>query len=502
MRYQAFVVIALTLVSASAAPAGDWPQFRGPGGTAQSEEKLPTDWAADKNVHWKIELPGTGWSSPVVWGDKVFVTTAVTDNQRKPQPMNFGGGGFGGQGKGKGGPPGDYGKDGKGKGGAPGGKGKGGGFPGGGGFGGANRAPDKVYKWEVHCLDRATGKTLWKQLALEAKPRIPTQPSNTYASETPVTDGERIYAYFGMTGVFCYDFDGKQPWKKDLGAFPMQMGWGTGSSPVLEGDRLYIQCDNEEKSFLVALDKKTGDELWRTPRDERTSYSTPYVWKTKARTEIVCVGGRKIRSYDPATGKVLWELGQASVAAAEESGRGGFGGRGGMGGRVAATPVAGDELLYVGFGGGPMGGGGLFAVKAGASGDVSLKAGETSNSGIAWMRPKAGPGMASPLVYKGYIYILEERGGMVSCFDAKTGNPAYSRERLTGAGGFTSSPWAADGKIYCLDGSGKTFVLEARPIFKLLGTNSLGGEMCWSSPAAAGGNLLVRTVDHLYCIKQ
>lgn len=486
MRARWLPLVAVAVISPMlAARAGEWPQFRGPGGGAQIDGKLPTEWAADKNVQWKIALPGFGWSSPVVWGDKVFVTTAVTDNQRKPQGMDFGGG-FG---KGKGGPPGD----GKGKDGPPGG-GKGKGGPG--GFGGRGpQPPDKNFKFEVYCLDRATGKTIWKQEALEAKPRIATHGSNTYASETPVTDGERVYAYFGMTGLFCYDLAGKELWKADLGAFPMQMGWGTGSSPVLVGDRVLIQCDNEEKSFLIAYDKTTGKELWRTPREERSTWGTPYVWKNKERTEVVTCGARKVRSYDPETGKVLWELGSAPA---------GGGGPGGMGGisRVTASPVAGDDYLYVGLGGaGPMGGGNLFAIKAGAAGDITPKSGEAASAGVAWSRNRAAPGMASALVYRGYIYVVEERGGMLSCYDAKTGEPAYSRERMTGARGFTSSPWAADGKVYCLDDGGQTFVVQAGPQFKLLGQNPLG-EMCWASPAAADGSLLVRTVDHIYCIRQ
>jgi outer membrane protein assembly factor BamB len=243
-----------------------------------------------------------------------------------------------------------------------------GGFGGFGGFGRGQRPPDDVYRWEVYCLDARTGKELWKQVATEGKPRVHKFASNTYATETPVTDGERIYAYFGMTGVFCFDFSGKPLWKVDLGSYPMAMGHGTASSPALADGRLFIQCDNEEKSFLVALDARTGKELWRTTRPERTGWSTPLVWKNKKRTEIVCVGSPRVRSYDPATGKQLWELG-------------------GMSGESKATPVGDDELLYVGspggFGGFGMGvrrGGDvsagskpLFAVKAGASGDLTLK---------------------------------------------------------------------------------------------------------------------------------
>jgi outer membrane protein assembly factor BamB len=471
MRTGFFIALGVVILSLPAIGRGgdDWPQFRGPNGSAVSTAtQLPAEWGADRNVAWKVKVPGYAWSSPIVWGDKVIVTTAVSDKQKKPT------GGFGG---------------------GFGGAGGGGGF--GGGFGGG-RPPDVVYKWEVHCLNAADGKVVWKQTAAEQKPTIPIHASNTYATETPVTDGERIYAYFGMTGVFCYDFTGKQLWKVTLGSYRMGFGHGTGSSPALDGGRLFIQCDNDEKSFLVALDAKTGKELWRVSRPERTGWSTPLIWKNKERTEVVCLGSPRVRSYDPATGKQLWELA-------------------GMSGQAQASMVASEELLFVGTGGGPalgggfgggMGGGGRFgggkpliAVKAGASGDISLRGGAQSNAGVAWHQPQAGPSMASPLLYDGYLYVLEQRGGLLSCHDAKTGKEVY-RERLTGARGFTSSPWAYEGKVFCLAEDGQTFVVQAGPEFKLLGRNRLDGSMCWSSPAVASGALFLRTVDHLYCIKK
>jgi outer membrane protein assembly factor BamB len=473
---------------------GDWPQFRGPDGAGlSSEEKLPFEWGKDKNVLWKAKIPGYAWSQPVIWGDKVFVTTAVSDKQRKPS-AGFGGG-FGRFGDRPDAPKDERPKD------APKDqprderpKDRPGGFrPGGRG----GSPPDAVYKWEVYCLDRASGKVLWHQTAVEKKPTISTHSSNTYASETPVTDGERVYAYFGMTGVYCFDFTGKQLWSKELGSYRMMAGWGTGSSPALDGDRLYIQCDNEEKSFLVALDKKTGKELWRVNRTERSSWSTPFVWRNKKRTEVVCAGLR-VRSYDPASGKQLWELSMDGPANMAER-PGGRPGRGmGGGNRCDATPVASDELLYVGCSGsftpGP-----LFAVKAGASGDISLKDDQTSNEGVAWRNKTAGPSMASPVLYNGHLYVLEQRGSL-SCFDAKTGKEAYRKERLAGARQFTSSLWAYDGKVFCLDEDGQTFVVKAGPEFKLLGKNRLD-EMFWSSAAVSGGSLYLRGVDHLYCIK-
>jgi outer membrane protein assembly factor BamB len=599
------------------ARAGDWPQFRGPDGAGLSSDKqLPAEWGADKNVAWKIKIPGYGWSSPIAWGDKVFVTTATSEKQKKPSAFaGFGGPRGGGAGAFRPPQPGQIlapfvqeqmelsakqkkqteelqkEVDGKlaklldekqkkklketgggfGRGGPRGGPPRFGGFPqpgqvlspavqasleltakqkkqleeiqkevdgklakvlsdkqqkqlkemrgglGRGGFGGfGNRKPpDEVFRWEVYCLSAADGSVLWQKTAVSKKPAIPKHSSNTYATETPVTDGKRVYAYFGMVGVFCYDFSGKLLWKVDLGAYPIGMGNGTGSSPALADGRLFIQCDNEEKSFLVALDAKTGDELWRVKRTERTGWSTPLIWKNKQRTEIVCLGTPRARSYDPATGKQLWELG-------------------GMTGQAKASPVAGADLLYIGtgggfggfggFGGGPpadggrqgggpsadggrqgggrFGGGGrpLFAVKAGATGDLTLKNGAKSNDGIAWSLPQAGPPTASPLLLEGRLYILEERGGLLSCYNANTGKQIY-KERLAGARGFTSSPWAYAGKLFCLDDSGQTFVVDAGPKFKLLRKNALD-EMFWSSPAVAGGTLLLRGVDHLYCIKQ
>lgn len=470
---------------ASSASAADWPQFRGPTADGLTTETgLPTAWGAEQNIAWKIKVPGVAWSCPVVWGDKIFVTTAISDKQTKPAPMNFGGGGGGGRGGGFGGPPGGP------PGGGPEGKqrkqaGEGGfrkgvGGPGG-GFGGRGATPpNAVYKWEVYCLDRDSGKVLWHQLATEKKPSIPTHRTNTFASETPITDGERVYAYFGMTGLFCFDFAGKLLWQKDVGSFPMAMGWGTGSSPVLVDDRIVIQCDNEKESFLVAYDKKTGNEVWRVKRDAKSTWSTPYVWKNKLRTELVAAAS-KVVSYDPANGKVLWEMN-------------------GLNSRCSATPVGDKELLFCGAGGGMTGPGPLMAIKAGSTGDITPAEGESTSAGVAWTAQRSGPPMASPLLYKSLLYIPDQRGGMIACHDAKTGKQLY-RERIPGGKGFTSSPWAYDDKVFVLDEDGNTFVLEAGPKLKVLGKNSLN-EMFWSSPAIAGGALFLRGVDHLFCVKQ
>ncbi len=467
------------------AQAENWPQFRGPTGAGLvNEQKLPAEWGNDKNIAWKVEVPGAAWSQPVVWGDKIFLTTAITENQTKPKSGGggFGGGGFGGRPPGGGRPP--EGSDTPPAGGRPSGGQPGSGRPGGfgGGFGGRGGSPpNSVYRWKVLCLDLATGKVLWENLAKEAKPTIAIHSTNTYASETPIIDGERLYVYFGMTGLFCFDLEGKQLWSKELGSFTMMNGWGAGSSPAIDGDRIFVQCDNEQKSFIAAFDKKTGDELWRTPRDEKSNWSTPFVWKNKVRTELVAGGGTKMRSYDPATGKLLWELG-GSVS------------------RCSATPVGDADLLFVGCGGGMGGNGPLSAVKAGASGEITPTGSDDTSQGVAWTVDRAGPPMASPLLYRGNLYVLDQRGGLLSCFDAKTGKQHY-KQRITGAKGFTSSPWAGDGKVFCLDESGQTFVIEAGDELKLLATNKLD-DMFWSSAAFAGDNLLLRGIDRLYSIKQ
>jgi outer membrane protein assembly factor BamB len=462
-RFRPLLALAVLLpVFASTTQADDWPQFRGPGGNGIVAGNLPTEWSAEKNVTWKANVEGVAWSCPIIIGDKVILTTAYSKGQPKPK-AGFGGFGPGPGGKGPGGP---------------------------GGFG-KGAAPKEMYQFKIVCLDRKTGKPVWEQVAKEARPTIPTHGSNTFATETPVSDGERIYAYFGMTGLFCYNLEGKEVWKKDLGSHSMQFGFGTGSSPVLAGDKLIIQCDNEEKSFLIAFDKTNGKELWKVDRREKSGWSTPFVWKTKDRTDIVAIGGQKIRGYDPENGKEVWSLDIG-------------------GGQCSASPVGDSDRLYVGVGqggfagpGGPKGGnsrsGTMFAVKAGAKGDITPK-GDGTSAGIAWTASRAWPSSASPLVYDGFVYVLERSGGLISCYSAKTGKAAYTKERIPSAGAFWASPWAADGKIYCLDENGQTHVLKAGEEFEVIRVNKLARDMYWSTPAAADGSLFIRSVDSLYCI--
>ena len=408
----------------------DWPGFRGPDASGVVErDGLPVEWSAEKNVTWKVELPGEGWSSPLVVGDKVFVTAAVPEGE--PKPRADGGRGYRG-------------------------------------------VPDFDYRWEVHCLDLKTGKEVWKQVALKARPKLSKHRDNTYASETPVTDGKRLFAYFGMTGLFCYDLDGKLLWKKSLDVYPMQAGWGTASSPVLWENILFHVVDNEKSSFVAALDADTGKELWRKERDETSAWSTPYIWENSARTELV-VNGKVVRSYDPKTGGLLWQLDM-------------------KGGRASSTPVGNKEALYVGTenrtqrSGTP---GSMAAVKAGGKGDIS------GGGFVMWQRVGAGAPMASPLLYKGKVYVFSRGSGMVNCYDAKTGEAFYERERVRGARAFWASPWAYGNKVFVIDDGGTTHVLATGEEFEELGQNALD-ERTWTTPSVAGKSLLIRTTEALY----
>ncbi len=424
----------------------NWPQFRGPEGNGFTlEAKLPMQWSADQNILWKVAIPGSGWSSPIVWGDKIFLTAAEADKQDKPQGGEFDPGSVLAPII----PP---------------------------------KAPDVMYRYKVFCLSGTDGKILWQATAHEGKPRTPAHRNNTYASETPATDGKHLIVYFGNTGLYCYDLDGKPLWSKDLGAFATLMGWGTGGSPILRDGRVYLQCDNEKSSFLVAFDVKTGDEIWRVDRDEKTNWSTPYFWRNDLRTELVTAGGAKNRSYNPDNGQLLWELKGS--------------------GRTAVSPVGDDRMLFVGSEHRITGVfGSIAAVRAGGSGDITPPDGQRSSEFVAWTLKLEIPRIASPMLVDDNLFIFAEQGGGIYCYDAKTGAERFS-QRIPNAAGFTASPLLADGKIYATDERGLTVIFKPGSTFELLGSNTLDGETFWASPAVWGDKFILRGTDHLYCIAQ
>ncbi len=418
-----------------------WPQFRGPGARGvASGQNLPDRWSASENIAWKTDMPGRGWSSPIVWGQQVFLTTAVNRGELEPpiKGLYFGG----------------------------------------------NRSepPDVQLEFRVVCLDLESGKTLWEQTVQQGPPDSPIHVKNSYASETPVTDGERVYAYFGNLGLYCFDLEGRPVWTKRFEPRATRYGWGTAASPVLHGERLYIVNDNDQQSYLACLDKRTGEQVWRVERDEGSNWSTPLVWQNDHRTEIVTAGSDKVRSYD-LEGNLLWWFT-------------------GMSGITIATPYADNGLLYVSSGYVLDNQRPLYAIRAGASGDISLEPGQTSNRFIAWCQSTAGPYNPTTLLYDGRVYVLYDRS-MLGCFRAVTGEAVFERERIPQGRHFTASPWAYDGKVFCVNEDGVTFVFRAGDEFELLHTNQLAeDDMCMATPAIAGERLLLRTSARVYCIRQ
>jgi outer membrane protein assembly factor BamB len=416
--------------------AEQWPQFRGPGAMGVAESpRLPDTWSTTKNVRWKTTIPGHGWSSPIVWGDRIFVTAVVPAAETEAPVKGL------------------Y-------------------------FGGERPAPKVEHRWMVYAIDWNTGRIAWQREARRGMP-VSRHLKNTYASETPVTDGQRVYVSFGNVGIFAYDFAGNLAWSAPVEPRPTHSGWGTAASPVLHNGRLYIVHDNEQQSYITALDARTGKAVWRTDRQEATAWATPYVWEHAGRTEIVTSATGAIRSYD-LEGKLLWQLGPMSSIA-------------------IPTPFSKFGLLYVtsGYVGDAVRP--VYAIKPGASGDISLKKGEAGNASIAWSLPQGGPYNPSPIIYGDYYYTLFDRG-FFTCHDAKTGKEIYTKVRLDPtASGFTASPWAYNGKLFAMSEDGTTYVIQAGPEFKVIGQNTLD-EFTMASPAIDRDSLIIRTATSLYRI--
>ena len=429
------------ITSQAGASTLNWPQFRGEAALGVADNpNLPDRWSTNENVAWKIEVPGRGWSSPIVWGDRVFVTTVASEGEMEAPKKGLY---FGGERK---------------------------------------EIPKESHRWIVLCADLKSGRELWRREMHRSPPPNQLHVKNTYASETPVTDGERVYAYFGNVGLVCYDMDGRKLWSTNWPPVKTRNGWGSAASPVLHQNRVFLVNDNDETSFVVALDAQTGRQLWREERDEKSNWATPYIWQNEQRTELITPGTKRVRSYD-LEGKLLWELrGMSSI--------------------VIPTPFSKFGLLYVCSGYVGDKARPVFAIKPGASGDISLGPGETNNAFIAWAQPTAAPYNPSPLVYGDYFYVLFDFG-FLSCHDARTGRQIYDKQRIRPEGqtAFTASPWGANGKIFALSEDGDTYVFPAGPEYRLLHKNSLD-EMCMATPAIAGDRLLIRTLTKLYCLRK
>ena len=470
-----FALISGSLLSFSGGDE-DWPGWRG-NGSGVASGKPPIEWTESQNVRWKTELPGKGLSSPVIHGGLVFVTTAVgTGKVKEGEPAAEGGEGERGRGRGEG--RGERGGEGRGEGEGRGGdgppdgeRGRGRG-PGGPGRGGPIEEQDFV----VLALERATGKVAWQAKLGTHMPHEGTHPDGSYASPTPVTDGERLYVSFGSYGIHALTLDGKVAWSVDLGDMQINNAFGEGSSPVLVGDSLILNWDHEGDSFLVALDKQSGKERWRTARPRGTNWSSPVVVTAGGATQVIVAGPVAI-AYDPATGKELWREGAAPE---------------GRGGGAIATPVVLDELVVFATGG--RGGGEARAW-------VAPKPGEASAEPLLWKVRVDGPHVPSPLACGGKVYMLKQDSGMLSVLDPVAGKVEYGPERLDAVQNVYASLVAASGHLYVAGRDGTVEVLATEPEVLTVAVNTLP-EGIDATPAIAGDELFLRGSEHLYCIAE
>jgi outer membrane protein assembly factor BamB len=427
----------VSLVLALAPSRGDnWPQWRGPQGQGISRETgLPQEWSDSTNVLWKTPIPGRGHSSPVVWGDRLFLTTAVegeiVPGAKAPVHM-------------------DEGKE----------------FKHPDAFG-----ADRKHTFKVLAVDARNGKVLWEKTAWEGTPYDDRHKKSSYAAPTPVTDGKRVYVYFGSEGVYAYDYDGKLAWKAFPGKIPL-VGMGTGTSPLLHGRLLILQCDEGGggASFMTALDRETGKEVWRTPRKVQASWSTPIIVRSGQRDELIASGNEHVIAYDPATGKELWRMK-------------------GVESNAIPSPVAGPGLVVVSAGYPAKV---AVAVEPGGAGDV------TGSPRVRWRYDKGTAYVPSPLLYGDYVYLMTDKG-LITCLDAKTGEVKYEGGRVPVPATFTASPVAYEGKILIVSEEGDGFLVKAGPVHEIVRTNPLK-EPVYASPAVSQGRIFIRGLHHLYAI--
>ena len=440
MKKVTFSLVFITVL-VTVAQAQNWPQFRGPNASGVAEGKgTPTVWniSRSQNVLWKTPVPGLSHASPVIWGNRVFVITAIGDTNASFKAKDRG----------------------------------------------IGLADDSVkHTWRIYCLDKQTGRVLWEQTAYEGVPRAKRHIKASQANSTPATDGQYVVALFGSEGLACYDMQGKLIWKQDLGVLNPGLAddptseWGHSSSPIIYKNQVIIQADGHKQSFLASYDLKTGRQLWRTERGELPSWSTPVVYTGKTRTELIITAGRFVRGYDPQTGKELWRFSERNTEV------------------KMPTPVIAHDLIFI-TGGYPAGRP-IFAVRTGATGDISLKEGEETNQFVAWRQARGSSYTGTPLAYGDYLYISSDNG-IFTAYNARTGERVY-QERLPTS--FSASPVAADGKIYLASEDGDVFVVRAGPKYELLATNSMG-EALMATPAISDGIIFLRSQGHVTAIAE
>ena len=438
-----------------------WPQWRGPDGNGVAVAgNPPVKWNESSNVKWKVKIPGSGYSTPVIWKDRIFVSSAINTGKKaepstsaavtgSPQGSSSGGRGPGGQGR-------------------PGGGGRRGGFP------GMTMTPTEIHQFVVLCLDRGTGNTIWQTKVDELLPHEGYKPNDgSFASVSPITDGEHVFASFGSRGLYCLDMSGNVKWKKDFGDMRIKMGFGEGSSPALHGDTLVVNWDHEDDSFITALDKATGKELWRTARDEATTWATPLIVEMNGKLQAIISATSKIRSYDLATGKQVWESD-------------------GLTANVIPSPVFGHGMAYAMSG---FRGSSLQAINLGNTGNLS------GTDAIAWTYNRDTPYVPSPLLYGERLYFLKSNSPIISCLDAKTGRPHFTEVRIDGIRGVYASPVGAGGRVYVVGREGAAVVLKDSETMNVLATNKLDDKFD-ASPVVVGDELYLRGHEHLYCLAE
>ena len=417
----------------------NWPQWRGPNSQGVSAEKGFTfEWSSTQNIQWKASIPGRGHSSPIAWGERVFLTTgiegAVQPGFKAVRHIDAGGKEFNHQ---------------------------------------DSIGADRLHSLKVFCLDLETGRVLWEQTAYEGRVFDNRHKKNTFASATPITDGRYVYAYFGSEGLYCYDFSGKLIWKSSLGNIAT-MGMGVASSPLLWQDLLFLQCDqdNGEASFLAAIDKKSGRQVWKVRRTTLESWTSPVTATLGRSTELIINARELVIAYNPADGGELWRVK-------------------GVGPNPVPTPVVGHGMAFFAAGAGDKR---SMAVRLGGRGDV------TNTDKVIWRYNKGTAHIASPILYEDYLYLMTDTG-LMSCLEARTGEVQYEGGRVPIPATFTASPVAVDGKILITSEDGDTFVIEAGPRYEILRTNSVS-EPVYASLALAQGKILIRGEKNLYCIGQ
>lgn len=425
------------------ATSANWPSFRGRQASGVADgQNLPDKWdgAKGENILWRVPVPGLAHSSPVVWGDKIFVTSSVSsDPNASFRPGLYGDG--------------DASKD------------------------------TSEQRWVLYALDKRTGKVVWERTAHRGAPADKRHIKSTYANSTPATDGRVVVAWFGSQGVYAYDMKGRPLWKVDLGRLNLgaydipTYEWGPASSPVIWDGLVILQCDTQDDSFLLALDAATGKTVWKTERDEIPSWGTPTVAVTSKGPELVANASNYIRGYDPRTGRERWRLGRSSKI-------------------TAPTPVFAEDLFVVVSGRAPERP--IFVVRSGAQGDITPPEGQTESRSVVWSRTGRGSYMPTPLVYQGMLYVLANNG-VLDAYDLRTGEEVYRQRLPTVGSGFSASPVAADGKLYLSNEDGELLVVKAGRKFELLATNSMG-ELLMATPALSDGVMYVRSAKSLFAV--